>query len=141
MIKKILGKDVFLSINGEVVALSTQCALTVNCEFVEVAPQVDARAREVLPDRYSWSASFDALIAEDGQHVKLLNAMTKGVRVFLTVGRGMVLEEDGGGGPFCGSTGYAYFRNYEEQAPVGTMHSFRASLIGDGPLNPINEFE
>lgn len=141
MIKKILGKDVFISRNSEIVALSTQCSLTVSYEFVSVAPQIDAKAREVLPDRYNWSVVFDALVAEDGKHIELLNSMLKGERVYVTVGRGFVITEEGGGGPFIGCVGYAYFRDYEEQAPVGAMHTFRASLLGDGPLTPINEFE
>lgn len=130
--KKLQGKDVYIAIGGKVLALSSSCSVSVSLNLLEVAPRKHSKAREFVTDRYSWQASFDALVGVDtGADVTIAQAVAAGTLFRIYVGSGALPDD---GGPFFGLEGAGYLTEFEEQAAVGSYASYRATLTGSGPL-------
>lgn len=130
--KKLLGKDVYVSVGGKVVALSSSCSISISKGLLEVAPRQSSQAREYLADRYTWQASFEALVPlSTAADIAIARALTAGTLFRIHIGRG---EHPDNGGPFDGFEGAGYFTDFEEQAAVGSFTSYRATLTGSGPL-------
>ncbi len=135
--KKMLGKDVYVSVGGKVVALSSNCSISVSQSLLEVAPRQSSRAREYITDRYAWQATFDALIELGptgmgvGEDVTVAKAVADGRMFRMYVGSGISPDD---GGPSVGLSGSGYFTEFEEQAAVGSYASYRATITGSGPL-------
>lgn len=124
---RITGKDVALYAGTERIALATSCDIQVDRDMVEFMSQTSARSKRYKPGRYSWTASVDTLVAEGSASINLLEALTAGSRILIT----MTAEVKGG----QSLSGYAYVKSWSENAPLSGMVTVKATFIGDGDLS------
>ena len=122
---RILGKDMALYIDGDIVALSKTCNIEITADMTEVASPMHGRAKSFIPGRYSWQVTTEALVSSgEGGHYKLIDHIKKGTQVLVRV-----TSPDS---PVL--TGRAYVQSLRKSGAVGSMATYSATLIGDGEL-------
>jgi light-regulated signal transduction histidine kinase (bacteriophytochrome) len=132
----ILGNNVALYVQqGDEyteVGFSTNCDLEVTADIIDRSSFMNAWAKNVRIGRYGWTMSCASLVAsEDAVRHALLNNIMEGRRILLT----MNIEVEGVTDRVYG---YAYVQSFRQSSPMNAIASYNVSLVGDGPLTPIN---
>lgn len=59
---KLKGKDINIMIDGRIVGVSTECAITTECELIEKSSPTSGTARHYIPGRTGWSVSINKFV-------------------------------------------------------------------------------
>lgn len=130
------GKDLALYVafddnSAELLALSKSCNLDLSVDIIEVASIAVSKCRKVIPGKYSWQVTSDSLVAvQDAQLQKLMRAA-------LTRQRLLVFFE---GAPNAETVlfhrwyGNVYIQSINVSGTLGSMATYKVTLVGDGPL-------
>lgn len=125
--ERILGKRIGVYEDGNLIGLSTNCALDIECDMVEVAAG-DSRGKAYRAGRYSWRVSVEALLGTNQWMIEsLADSLMYGNLLSIAFGMGGVDES-------INYTGNAYVTSLSMNAPVDGYVSCSVTLQGCGEL-------
>ncbi len=126
--KKLKGKDVTLSVDGNVLAKSTSCSLNVSANTIDASSKDDADPLFENPEfvNTSWNANNESFVADAENAKDLIRRWMAGERILVSLVFGdaqcMAYE------------GYAYLTSVSITAAVGDKSKLSVSFTGDGVL-------
>lgn len=124
--KKVLGKDILLKVENQVVAHAKSHTLDISVSTIDTADKDSGGWSDALPGIISWSISMDALVNYGENKSNFLNmfwginAAKKVVVVFET--EGVIFN------------GEALITSLSQNAPNGEIASWSTTLTGTGQL-------
>lgn len=127
---RVLGKDVALYVNSVLLGLSTSCELNIDCDISEFTSVLSGNAKRNRPGRYGWTVSCE-MVEDDSDTAmpSFLSAIQQ--RATLTVS--MEIAPPGATVPQR-YYGNVCVQNCRLSGALGSMATYRVTLVGDGPL-------
>lgn len=117
------GESIIISVDGQAVAASKTCSISVEVELIEVAPQQDGQVREFVPGRLSWKASVGHLVSQFSD------------QLLLRVGQEVTLTMTFKGDEELSGRGQAIMTKCALSAAIGSLASGQFEFTGTGYLN------
>lgn len=119
------GKNLILTINGQVIAAAVTCDVTVDTDFISIASPVSGTWTDTMPTRSSWSASCDGLCATMDKADDLINLQTSRTAVTLRF-----YDTEAG----IHRKGSAYIKSVRLSGTLRGIAQYGVSFVGSGEL-------
>lgn len=120
------GKDLALYIDDNLVALAKNCNIDATGDLVEVSNILSGRAKKYIAGRYGWQITSESLVSADNAgFLSFLAKLKEGARVAVA----FTTPES----PRL--AGYAFVQSLSESGAIGSMATYKVTLVGDGSLS------
>lgn len=119
-----LGKNLKVSIDGNIIAYAKSCHLQLSQNFLEVCSPEEGLTMEYVPTTYEWGISTDHLISSGQPVNRMIDLLTRGTKCLLAF-------SDGNG---VNRAGFAFIKTCDYTGSVGSLAKFSASFQHSGPL-------
>ena len=120
----ILGKNLIVMMDGEVMAGAKTCNLDISQSFITACSPTEARVMEKIPTTYEWGISVDFLMPNSELPNQLTNYLIEGKKVFLTFTDGSDQKR----------AGFAYIKSCKQSGSIGSLATFSATFETTGAL-------